>query len=1024
MALEAAGLAIGAAALVGTFKDCIDVFGMIVAAHSLTDDAEVLNTKLDVEKMLLLQWAARTGLTEPERYDRRLDDHDLNQTVARVLEGIKRLLSDGRVLKDRYGLVDYLEERHGTVLYEKMDLSCTRLQQFIERFNRLSLHTEMPRREYSITARVKWVVRDKEKFASLINELSYFVSRLNALIPAHEQSSMTMTEEDMAQIRSIPQLKVIAQACSGLQPHIALIAQRFVRLLNQGRILDRLWFRWIDDRKARISDRHFRTLNWALEPPERAVKWDNLAEWLRCGSGLYWVAGKAGSGKSTLMKYLSDHPSTTRLLKYWVGQAELVTLQFFFFALGMPEQKSQEGILRSLLFQFLERHRDLIEHLLPATWREAIITEDQNHDLEMPSVSEMQISLLYLFKTISADKKFWILIDGLDEFEGKHATIAEFLSRLERLPNVKVLVSSRPLPAFVNAFNHAPKVYLQDLTKQDIEAYIYETILNRPRVEQAANIGYKMAAEIARLLIEKASGVFLWVILACRSILEGLEEYETGVELLKRITELPPELGDLFRQIISGLDPRKRDQSARLLRLVFESQTSSTFHPIPTMGLALVEKQGLRADFVGPSATGLSNEERVMLCQVLEGRIRSRCSGLVEIQVTDVNISLVRQLEPITAEGMAILNSRVVFLHRSLYEFLCTEGMLEWEALRVDNERGRFEPHLILASLWAQLAGLQPWGEIDFKNICLNNALVHNLHAGATHPAPRMLATNFSRLQGLFAGDGLYGLFGDLVRFWLPHQSKCRRAYEDLSVGLSLAAELGMVGLVQFALEDPDGLRCMMILPETGRLRDCNSFSNCPTRLYELNMNQAGARPRTRSTVFPLLYHATCWPFLSCLRKLNMGIAKADQEIITSTEVVRYLLEKGHDPNEEFCNTESITSTPWIRWLTFIGQNGRDGDGSNHENSTDYTCGSESDLNGEWMHQRALITMLFVDAGAELGAPGTYMCGLVDNNLWAFFWNAGRRSGRTSVKWGRSDALWLSVREKILSSRAAGFHRY
>lgn len=67
MALENTGLAIGAAALVGSFYDCIDVYGTIVAARSLTDDAEVLNTKLDVERMMLLQWADRAGLTEPEK---------------------------------------------------------------------------------------------------------------------------------------------------------------------------------------------------------------------------------------------------------------------------------------------------------------------------------------------------------------------------------------------------------------------------------------------------------------------------------------------------------------------------------------------------------------------------------------------------------------------------------------------------------------------------------------------------------------------------------------------------------------------------------------------------------------------------------------------------------------------------------------------------------------------------------------------------------------------------------------------
>lgn len=162
MALEITGLTIGAVALVGTFKDCIDVFGMIVSARSLTDDAELLNTKLDVEKLLLLQWADRVRLTESKDYDRRLDDPDLNRTIARVLESIKRLLGDRKALRDRYGLVDYQAVKHQLVLDHKLEAtaSSTRLQHFTERLNRLSLHTEVPRTGHSATTRFKWVVRD------------------------------------------------------------------------------------------------------------------------------------------------------------------------------------------------------------------------------------------------------------------------------------------------------------------------------------------------------------------------------------------------------------------------------------------------------------------------------------------------------------------------------------------------------------------------------------------------------------------------------------------------------------------------------------------------------------------------------------------------------------------------------------------------------------------------------------------------------------------------------------------------
>lgn len=1000
---EAAGLVVGAVALIGTFKDCIDVYGMIVAARSLTDDAEVLNTKLDVERMLLLQWADRIGLTRLEHYDRRLDDPDLNRTISRVLGSIKGLLSDGKALRDRYGLVDYHGLSHTIALDNRSETTAgsTRLQNFVAQFERLSLHTGKPRRDHSNRTRFKWVVRDKEKFASLMDELSYFVSRLDALIPASEQSSKTMIEQDLAQIRSIPQLKAIAKATIGSQLQIALIAQE---MIFQLRILDRLWFRWIDNRKQNIADRHFRTLDWALEPPRFQIKWDNLAEWLKNGSGLYWLAGKPGSGKSTLMKYLSDHKLAINLLKEWAGQSELVTSQFFFYALGMLEQKSQEGLLRSLLYQILDKDRSIIERLLPATWKEATVTEDTDRELALPSISEMQTALLHLIGTVSADKKFWILIDGLDEFEGKHATIATFISKLEQLPNVKIVVSSRPLPVFVSRFEHAPKMYLQDLTNQDIVAYINDTIIHHPHMAHMAHLEQDIATKIASVLIEKASGVFLWVVLACRSILEGLEDYDTFRELMSRIKELPSELDEFFRQIISGVDNRKRGICARLLRLVFEDQRFFKVEPIPAMGLAIVEEQGLRADYMGPSITRLHLNQRVLRCQMLENRLRSCCSGLVELQMDATALQRTLSRHLFTERNVALVNSRVVFMHRSLYEFLCTEGMWEWDVLRVDNGCGIFEPHLVLASLWTQLAGLKAFGDGLSKNRWLKNAVEHIAQAGATNCPPRLLATSLSRLEGLFGGgEEANYTFTELAINCLPHHRKCQKSYETLSGGLAFAAELGMVSLIHYALEEPDELRRALIPPEGQCVQDCSGFSICSRAVYRLNSDCAGSYI---PTIFPLLYHATCRPLMTIL-EFNRNIFRENRMIIEPTAAVEYLLKGGHDPNIELlgllADEARPITTPWTVWLLDVG--------------TDWSEGLKDSV--AWVHQQAATALLLIDAGAEVGASGTEMCRMVDDSLFLFISDAERRSGRVSVEVARSDALWLKVRDRIQSLRTA-----
>ena len=40
-----------------------------------------------------------------------------------------------------------------------------------------------------------------------------------------------------------------------------------------------------------------------------------FVDWLKQEDGLYWVSGKPGSGKSTLMKFLSAHDTTLKHLE-------------------------------------------------------------------------------------------------------------------------------------------------------------------------------------------------------------------------------------------------------------------------------------------------------------------------------------------------------------------------------------------------------------------------------------------------------------------------------------------------------------------------------------------------------------------------------------------------------------------------------------------------------------------------------------------------------------------------------------
>lgn len=53
-------------------------------------------------------------------------------------------------------------------------------------------------------------------------------------------------------------------------------------------------------------------------------------EWMTVGSGLCWISGRAGTGKSSLMRFLDDDPRTKEAFQVWAGERPFVLAAFYF----------------------------------------------------------------------------------------------------------------------------------------------------------------------------------------------------------------------------------------------------------------------------------------------------------------------------------------------------------------------------------------------------------------------------------------------------------------------------------------------------------------------------------------------------------------------------------------------------------------------------------------------------------------------------------------------------------------------
>jgi NACHT domain len=297
-----------------------------------------------------------------------------------------------------------------------------------------------------------------------------------------------------------------------------------IRRRAEDRIICSLRIPALSEHCTRIAKAHVTTFQWTFwDPTSEDRPLSEFARWLKSGDGVYWVNGKAGSGKSTFMRYICEHPETKVFLRDWCGDLPLAVASFFFCSGGTADQKSQAGLLRSLLHQLLYRHRSLIPTVLPFQWEdEYIVPVNPKQELFWDrDILRRAFDILRTQNQI----RMCLFIDGLDEYEGEkdgsYDDIVSFFIGLADCANIKICVSSRPWPVFEYAFRSAPSLTLQDITHEDIFRYVNEKLNGHERMNDLQRIDPENTKKLIEEIVTKDSGVFLWVSLVVRSLLNG-----------------------------------------------------------------------------------------------------------------------------------------------------------------------------------------------------------------------------------------------------------------------------------------------------------------------------------------------------------------------------------------------------------------------------------------------------------------------------------------------------------------------
>ncbi|RDW59843.1 hypothetical protein BP6252_12930 [Coleophoma cylindrospora] len=406
-------------------------------------------------------------------------------------------------------------------------------------------------------------------------------------------------------------------------------------------------------RESEIEEAYTHSCQWITEHPK-------YLEWKMARSGIFGVRGKPGSGKSTLMKKIF------RQLKEDRNDSDVI-LAYFFHRRGTELQHSQLGMFRSLLYMLL--------HQCPLVQTDFWSTsQSKQKGLDKKwRVEELREIFSSTLINASGHGVIRIFIDALDEAGDQAQKVISYLRVInEKLKNTdavtSICFSCRHFP--IITIKEGFEISLEEHNEEDIARFITNKLNQELRLEESA------VEVLTKRLIDRASGMFMWVSLVIPIIVEKDNDGETLNSIYRVIESVPTDLGEVYRHILSEVIKKSiREETLHLMQWILLSK-----EPLSVKQLRCI----LASDdsVVKPhqqshrdSENYIDTDERMMRW------ITSRTGGLAETLIHE-------------ASHFQSRRNTVQFIHQSVIDFLLKD---KFHCLLVETKDGIAYGHHRLA---------------------------------------------------------------------------------------------------------------------------------------------------------------------------------------------------------------------------------------------------------------------------------------------------------------------------------------
>lgn len=508
-------------------------------------------------------------------------------------------------------------------------------------------------------------------------------------------------------------------------------------------ILRSLLFDTISDRESGVPDAHQGTFAWAFDDTKTS-----LPTWLRSGKGVFWIEGKAGSGKSTLMKFLEQDPRGRSMLEEWAGEGgadALTVVSHYFWAPGTEMQRSLVGLFRTLLFKILVRNPHLAEQACPSRMR-----ADGFGHVQPWTLNDLERCFQNLSRAQGVTTtRICIFVDGLDEFEGDHDRLVRIIKSISESESddlyIKLCVASRPWVPFQKAFEaSSQKLAVHHFTQHDIEIYAQDSLQQSDDFQELREKSPTHAEMIVSEISTAADGVFIWVYLVVRELVRGLSNKDSLLTLQKRLRAIPKDLNEYFDRMLKSIEDVYWDEARSMLAILAYTRLPldthlTTAHRRSRDFLVLSSHNLLRFpshgddDAMARVDQGMHDWEQRLMERQLVGlddpsaerkRILARCRDLV----------YVGENKAVTSPGKKPALP-VTFLHRTVADFMVPALAKLSEAEGTDSLTNSLLPIMALAETYIEArTSEEDWlSDRDLSLWILSLALEAKQHSQAAY---------------------------------------------------------------------------------------------------------------------------------------------------------------------------------------------------------------------------------------------------------------------------------------------------